>query len=180
MDEIFEKFKKEKDIFNKARIIKFLIEEKNLPIKVIAQKIGLSSSYICHLERILKLPEVIVDGYYSKLISISHLFLLSRINDENKLIQIYEQVLANNLTLAQTDDLIRESLYQIKNRGDYLKKEEKDDLVKKFSNKYKNVDIKISQTRTKGKIIIEIKDNLEKTSKLIKRLVNAVIEVKDS
>ncbi|GAB4219291.1 MAG: hypothetical protein Fur009_4730 [Candidatus Microgenomates bacterium] len=179
MDELIEKYKKETDIFNKARIIKYLIKDKGLKVKDISEKIEVSSSYICHLERILKLPEVVIDGYYSKLITISHLFLLSRIDDENKLINIYEKILVNNLTLAQIEDLIREELYQIKNKGDFLTKDEKENLRKKFKDNIKNATLGIVQTRTRGKILIEIKDNLEKTSKLIKKLISAMIEVKD-
>ncbi len=179
MEEIFEKFKKEEDIFNKARIVKFLIKEKGLQIKQIAQNLNVSSSYICHLERLLNLPEIIIDGYYSKMINISQLFLLSRINDQDNLIKIYEKILSDNLTFQQTEELIREELYKIKNKGQYLDINEKNNLINKFNNKYKNSNLKIIQSKVKGKINIEIKDNLEKSSKLIKKLINAMIEAKD-
>lgn len=175
MDEYIDKLNSEKDIFEKGKIIKFLIREKNFKVKDIAQKLGVSSSYICHLERILNLPEIIIDGYYSKLITISHLFLLSRIKDNEKLIKIYERILADNLTIQQTEDLIREELYQISNKGNYLKKEEKESLIKRFNEKFSDAFIKIIQTKRYGKIYIEIKGNLEKTSKLIKKIISEVL-----
>lgn len=179
MEQILEKIKKEKDVFIKARLIKYLLVEKQLKVKDLAEKIGMTSSYICHLNRLNHLPEAVVDGYYSNLINISTLFTLSRIKDQDKLINIYEKVLANNLTLQQLDELIREELYQIKDKGEFLKKEEKENLVNKFKNKYNEAQIKIIQTRTKGKILIEIKGNLEKTSKYLRKIINELLKVKD-
>ncbi|MCS6956603.1 MAG: hypothetical protein NZM02_02025 [Patescibacteria group bacterium] len=179
MEDIFKKIKSSDDIFEKARLIRDLIRNKDIQIKKIAENLGVSSSYVCHLERILNLPEMIVDGYYSKLITISHLFLISRVKDKEKLIKIYEKILAEGLTISQTDDLIREELYQVSDRGDYLKLEEKNKLVEKFNKKFKDVLIKIIQTKKGAKIIFEIKGNLEKTSRLIKKIFNEVSQVED-
>lgn len=175
MDEYIKKFNLQKDIFEKAKIINFLIREKNFKIKEIAKAFNLSSSYICHLKRILNLPEIIIDGYQSKLISISHLFLLSRIKDDKKLIKIYEKILAENLTTQQVEDLIREELYQIKNKGKYLSEKDKDILIYEFNKKFPEANLKIIQTRTYGKIFIKIKGNLEKTSKLIKKIISEIL-----
>lgn len=175
MDEYLEKFNSSEDIFDKARIINFLIKEKNFRVKDIAFKLGVSSSYICHLQRILKLPEIIIDGYYSDVITISHLFLLSRINDNQKIIKIYEKILADNLTIQQSENLIREQLHGLLDKGNRLKKEELVDLVSKFNKKFPEVMIKIVQTRRYGKILINIKGNLEKTSKLIRKIIDEVL-----
>lgn len=175
MDEYLEKFSSSEDIFDKARIVDFLIKEKNFRVKDIALKLGVSSSYICHLQRILKLPDTIIDGYYSNVITISHLFILSRINDNQKIIKIYEKILADNLTIQQTENLIREELYGLSDKGDRLKKEELVDLVSKFNKKFPEVMINIVQTRRYGKIFINIKGNLEKTSKLIKKIISEVL-----
>ena len=79
MDETIEKIKKETDVFSKAKLIRYLIREKNVKVIDLAKKLSLTPSYICHLNRLNSLSEIIVDGYYSHLISTSHLFLLSRI-----------------------------------------------------------------------------------------------------
>jgi len=49
-------------------------------------------------------------------------------------------------------------------------------LIKKFKEKFSRVDIKIIQTRVKGKIIIEIKGNLGKTTKTIKELIKKLTD----
>jgi len=99
VNSIIEQIKKEEDIFTKAKLIKFLRKKKDIPLKDIARKLQLTSSYVCHILRLNNLPEIIVDGYYSKQITISHLFILSRVKDKNKLISIYEKVLTDSLTV---------------------------------------------------------------------------------
>jgi ParB family chromosome partitioning protein len=168
MDEI----KKEKDVFKKSKLILQLLKEKNLKIVDLAKQLGYQSSYLCHLKRLQRIPEMIIDGYYSKMIFSSHLFVLSRIKDRKKMIELYEKILTDSLTVNQTEALVRESLYQIKSKGKYLTDEQKQPLVEKIKNKYPEIDIKIIQTRIKGRVVFEVKGNLEETSKTIKKLLN--------
>ena len=67
---------------------------------------------------------MIVDGYYSKLISISHLFMISRLKTKEDMMKIYEKVLSQNLTVLQTEAEVRDILYQIKTTGLVLDKNE--------------------------------------------------------
>lgn len=170
MEEILEKIKKEVDVFKKAKLIKYLLKEKKLKVYQLAEKLSITPAYLCHLNRLNNLPDIVVDGYYSKLITISHLFLISRVKDEDKIIKIYEKVLADNLTIRQTEELIREVIYEIKDKGNYLKTKEKQKIIEGIKNKYQKVEVKISQTRTRGSLFIEIKGNLETTSKILKEL----------
>jgi hypothetical protein len=162
---------KENDIFAKAKLINSLVHEKNIRIVDVAKSLGKTSSYICHLLRLTHLPEIIVDGYYSKLISISHLFIISRIKDEQKLLEVYEQLLKHNYSVQQTEDTVREFLYEIKNKGERLQKTEVEKLVEEIKEHLNDAQIKVVQTRVKGKVIIEIKSNLETTSRVLKDIL---------
>jgi len=175
VDEIFGKIKNEKDIFAKAKLISTLRREKNVKVIDIAEKLGINSSYVCHINRLNKLPDIIVDAYYSKLISISHLFLLSRLNDKQKMVDIYEKILTQNLSVKDTEDAIREYLYEIKNRGHYIKEKERQFLMGEIAKKNPDVNAALVQTRTRSRLALEIKGNLEKTSKSIKELVKKII-----
>jgi hypothetical protein len=179
MDEIIERIKKENDVFSKAKLIRHLLREKEIRVVDLAGKLGMTPAYICHLNRLNTLPEAVIDGYYSKLINISTLFLLSRIKDKQKLIAIYEKVLTYNPTLKEIEDLIHEEIYQISNRGDFIKKEDREKMIDRLKKKVKNAEIKISQTRTRGRIIFEIKGNLEETSKTIKKIIGAMTKESD-
>ncbi len=173
---LLKQIKEDKDIFQKSRLLEYLIREKNLRVIDLANKIGYKSSYICHLLRLKKIPEVVVDGYYSKSVSSSHIFILSRLNDKKQMIELYENILGENFTVKQTENEVRNYLYQVKSIGKYIKKEDIEKLTKKIKEKYPDLNVEIVQTRIKGKIIFEVKGDLEKTSKTIKILLNRLIE----
>jgi transcriptional regulator with XRE-family HTH domain len=168
---IITQIKETSDYFQKARLLLFLRREKNLKGSEIAEQIGLKPSYLSHLLRLNRLPELVKDGYYSKLVSISHLFIISRLKDEQKILAAYEKILAENLTTQQTETLIREMLYQLKNHGQYLTKEEREEFNKTLlaANMIKT---KIIQSRLKAKLIIEIKGNLERTTRELRKIMS--------
>ena len=158
-----------------AKVI-YLIKEKNFRIIDLANKIGYKSSYICHLLRLKKIPDVVIDGYYSKSISSSHIHILSRLNDKKQMINLYEKILGENYTVKQTEVAVREYLYQIKSVGKYINKESTEKLTQKIREKYPELNIQIIQTRIKGKVILEVKGDLEKSSKEIRKILNRLAE----
>ncbi|MGB9707631.1 MAG: hypothetical protein ACPL1D_02665 [Microgenomates group bacterium] len=172
VEKIILQIKEEKDIFNKARLIQYLIKDKDIRIKDLSTKLGLKPSYLCHLIRLNKLPPLIIDGYYSNLISLSHLLILSRLDDKKKMAEVYEKILSDNLTVSQTEEIIRDILYQVKDNGTYLPKQKLELLLEKIKKKFPNIRIKVIQTRIKGKLIIEIKDNLKNSSSFLEKLLN--------
>ena len=165
---LLKQIKEDKDIFQKSRLLEYLIREKNLRVIDLSNKIGYKPSYICHLLRLKKIPEVVVDGYYSKSISSSHVFILSRLNDKKQMIELYEKILGEDFTVKQTENEVRNYLYQVKSVGKYIKKEDVEKLTKKIKEKYPEINVEIIQTRIRGKIIFEVKGDLEKSSKSIK------------
>jgi len=169
-EKYIEQFKKETDIFLKAKLLIFLKKEKNWRVIDLARKLNMKSSYICHLIRLNKLPEIVVDGYYNKIISKSHLFVLSRLNSEEDIIKVYELILEKNLNILQTEDVVRQILYKTKNEGQYLSSDERSQLIKKIELLGENVKVKIIQTRIKSKLIIEIKGSLKKTTSILKKI----------
>jgi predicted RNA-binding protein with RPS1 domain len=86
------------------------------------------------------------------------------------MIKVYEKILEKNLTISETENLVRELLYQVKNQGTYLSSEEKSRFVKSIESLGDNVKAKLIQTRVKGKLIIEIKGNLKETTEVLKRI----------
>lgn len=168
VDEIVEKIKKEDDIFSRARLVGHLLKEKKVKVVDLSKKLGINSSYVCHINRLNKLPDIIIDAYYSKLISVSHLFLISRLKDFKSMVEVYEKILSGGLSIQATENLIREYLYGIKPKGGYLNDKERLKLEQGISGKAEGVDAKILQTRVHSKLTIEIKGSLDKTSKILK------------
>ena len=168
---LLNQIRSDKDIFQKSRLLEYVIKEKNLRITDLADKIGYKPSYICHLLRLKKVPDVIVDGYYSKSISSSHIYILSRLNDRKQMIDLYEKILGENYTVKQTESAVREYLYQVKSIGKYIDKESIEKIIKIIREKHPELNVQIIQTRIKGKIILEIKGDLEKSSKILKQIL---------
>ena len=168
---IIKQIKENKDIFQKSRLLEYLKKEKNLRVIDLAKKIGYKSSYICHLLRLKKVPDVVIDGYLSKSISSSQIFILSRLNEKKQMIDLYEKILGENLTVKQTENEVRNYLYQVKSIGRYIKQEDQEKFAKKIKEKHPELDVQITQTRIRGKIILEMKGDLEMTSKVIKRVL---------
>ncbi|MBI4225657.1 hypothetical protein HY612_00930 [Candidatus Roizmanbacteria bacterium] len=168
IDQLMESIKGESDIMQKVRLLTHLIKTKDVKVKDVAKELGVKSSYICHLLRLNRLPEAIADGYYSNSISLSHLFIISRIKDEAVMIEVYEKVLADSLNVKATEELVRDILYGVSTQGEYISPEEKNNFIQKITALKKNLSLRIIQTRIKSKIILEIKGDLEKTSKEIR------------
>ena len=171
INQLISEIKNETDILQKVKLLTQLSKTGEVKIKDIAAQLGVQSSYVCHLLRLKRLPEVVIDGYYSNTISLSHLFIISRIKDITKMVEVYENVLANSLTVKGTEEVVRDVLYGIKTKGDYLNREEKENFIQKITGLKKNLSLKIIQTRIKSKIILEIKGNLDNTSKEVRNLL---------
>lgn len=171
IEKIISQINQEEDIFAKTKLINYLIQEKQLRIVEVARRLKIKPPYLCHLLRLERLPPTIIDGYYSKLISISHLFVISRIKDKNKMLEAYEKILAKNLTVTQTEELVREIIYKTKTKGKYLSSEEKLRWIEKLKLKWQNLKLKIIQTQIRSKIIFEIRGNLEKTTLTVKEIL---------
>lgn len=169
---LYDEFNNEKDHFKKSNILHKLTKEYNLKLEEIGKHINLSASYISHIMRLKKLPDLIIDGYYTKQISITHLYIISRLSNIKDMIQTYEIVLTKNLSTLETDDIVRQKLYGFKTEGHYLSEIEKNSLVEKLNNLLQG-NIKIIQTRIKGKIIIELKGSLKETSAKIRKLLDS-------
>lgn len=173
-EKVISQIKVEKDYLLKSRLILSLIKEHDIKTKDLSAKLGIKPSYLCHIKRLNRLPEIVVDGYYSKNITLSHIFIISRLQNKKDMTSVYEKVLTKNLTVLETEDLIRELLHNVKSAGQELAKEEKEALINKIIGKYKNSNVKITQTRIKSKLLIEIKGSLEKTTPILRSLLEKI------
>jgi len=170
---IIEQIKKETDYFSKGKLISYLIKQKNVRVKDVATALGMKPSYVCHFMRLSKLSEVVMDGYYSKLITISHLFVLSLLHSQEDMVEIYEEVLSKSLTVKQTEELVRRKLHGVSSEGEYVQDLEIKAAEDKVSAVY-SAKTKVIQTRIKTKIIVEWtgsrKERQQKVASFLTRL----------
>jgi len=166
---LVDQLKLEHDPFVKARLMESLIKKHNLRVNMLAKALAIKPSYLCHYLRLNRIPDIVIDGFYNKSISLSHLFVISRLKGKEKIIQIYETILSKNLTVLQTEELTREMLYGIRTEGNMLTSEEKTKFLDSFD---REVGVKINQSRIKSKLTIEIKGSLAKTTRILRTLLN--------
>jgi len=171
INSIITQIKSETDIFNKAKLIDHLIHKRGYRLKDIAEKLKMKPAYVCHILRLNKIPDIIIDGYYSQLVSSSHLYVISRLKTNDQMLAVYEKALQKNLTVVQIEEMVREILYGIVTEGKHLKKDEKNNFINNIQKLKQDLRVKIIQTRIKGRLEIEIKGSLENTSQALRRLM---------
>lgn len=171
---IIERIKQSDDIFEKAKMMQYLRDEELVRPVEIAQMLQIQPSYISHYLRLLKLPEIIVDGYYSRLVSSSHLYIIARLHSYDAMLDVYERVLAENMTSAQTEEVVRETLYDTKTTGERFSETEIEELKEDLQKLLGSIVVKVVQTRVKSKVVIEAKGSLDKTTKKLRRLLKKI------
>lgn len=167
-----EQIKNEKDPFKKARMIGEKVSKEEVKIKDIAQELGKTSSYVCHLLRLLRLPEIIIDGYYSHTVSLSHLFIISRLKQQKEAIKAYEQTLINTFTIQQLEIYVREKLYHVKTIGEKVDAGTLQNIEKKFSSIDSDIRVSVAQTRISASVNIRVSGNTQKTSEILRHIAN--------
>lgn len=168
-----EQIKRETDYFGKAKLINFLIHQKHLKVKDLSAALGLKPSYLCHIMRLNKLSEILMDGYYSKLITMSHLFVMSLLHSQEDIMNIYEIVLRDGLTVLRTEELVREKLHGVISGGDYVEQIKIQSVKSKLKENF-NAEMKVTQTRLKTKLLIEWEGSREARKKGVESFFRAI------
>jgi len=153
-----------------------LIEECNLTQVVLSERVGKKRSTVTNYLRLLKLPAEIQMGIRNREISMGHARSLVGIEDLKAQINIYKQIIKNDLSVRNTEEMVRK-LFSEENIDSKKK------AVKKTSSEYKQLqqhlskyfDSNVSFKRVengKGQIIIPFKsdNDLERIIGIIDKL----------
>ena len=147
-----------------------LIEECNLTQEALSKKVSKQRSTITNFLRLLKLPADIQVGIRDGKITMGHAKTLININDAEKQMEIYKQMIEENLSVREAEELVRdekknsnlESLRKstenkaIENTAlSFEQQKAIDDLSNMLNSK---VDLKLN-TKGKGKIVIEFESS---------------------
>lgn len=170
LDPYIDRIQNQKDIFRKATTMHFLMKEENMIGRDIARMLNVSPAYVSNHIRLLKLPELVRDGYYSKVVTPTHLFILSRLHNEEDMRQVYEEILAKDLSTAELEDRVREKLHSIKTEGKYASSAVHKDILRFIQDIDPEATVRIVQTRIKTRIIIERKGKVLETSRFLRAL----------
>lgn len=155
-----------------------LIRECEITQEELAQRVGKKRSTITNYMRLLKLPPEVQKALKNQIISMGHARALAGIEDSLLLMDIFEEVLRNNLSVRKTESLV--AAYQQPNTGNQKKDvpSPKDSLspeLRKIVEDVSNIfgtRIKLDRSNDgKGKLTIPFKNDHE---------LNFIIEILES
>lgn len=86
-----------------------IINKSNITQEELGQKIGKDRSYITNMIGLLRLPDNIQDLVDNKKLSMSHARLLSKLSDEDQIINLATRVIDENLSVRELEDLCQNS-----------------------------------------------------------------------
>lgn len=90
-----------------ALCYKRLIEECNLTQEKMSERFGKQRSTISNYLRLLKLPPEIQAGITKKAVTMGHARALINIDNLDKQLQVYNRVILNDLSVRQTEEIVR-------------------------------------------------------------------------
>jgi ParB-like chromosome segregation protein Spo0J len=155
------------DPLDQAKIVAQLRQSNTITSADLARELGVKPSHISHLIRVLKLPDTVIDGYMSKVISFTHLVIISRLRTSDAQIQLYEEILAKSLSISQVEKRVREILFNITSDGSYVSNQTLKQIEQRVSHALHNAEVHVVQSRIRARITIDISGNLEKTTSFL-------------
>ena len=138
-----------------------LIEEIEITQEVLSDRVGKSRSTIANYLRLLKLDPIIQTGMRDRFISMGHGRAIINIENSREQLRIYEKVISENLSVRETEALVRNVKIEPKNKTltkktvlpNYLK------TAKKELSKYLDSPVIIKSSATnKGNVSIPFKN----------------------
>ena len=141
----------------------------NFTQEEIAKKVSKSRSEISNKLRLLKLPKQVKDGLRKNEITYGHARALLTLKKSIPMISIYNKILNSNLSVRQTESIIKSYINQSKTK---VAKNSNKELInyRDELNSLLNTDIKINQSNN-GLVKITFK-SITSFKKLIKKLRN--------
>lgn len=149
--------------------IQLLIDKYNLTQEEVSERLSKSRSAIANSLRLLKLPQKVKEYIGKNLISPGHAKCILALEDEEKIIEIADLIIKENLSVRETEALVK----KLKSKSSSQKKQSKKrdifyDEVELALSESLGRKIQIAAVKDKGSIKIEFfdKEDLQKLIKL--------------
>jgi len=155
-----------------------LIEECHLTQETLSERVGKKRSTVANYLRLLKLPAEIQLGIREGKITMGHARTLINVDDPARQIELYYQIVDEELSVRQTEDLVRRMMNRELRRTTEKEKKKKE-IAEAFSHLREglaqlfgtDVQVRVNE-KGKGKIVIpfasteELEEIIEKFDKL--------------
>ncbi len=154
-----------------------LIEECSLTQENLSDRVGKKRSTVANYLRLLKLPAEIQLGIRERKITMGHARTLIGVDDPERQIELYYQIIRDELSVRQTEDLVRKSFTrELKSTDSTIKKKQLNHAYQKLRDQLSgffssDVQVRVNE-KGRGKIVIafESTKELEKIIAVLDRL----------
>ncbi|MBE6755121.1 MAG: ParB/RepB/Spo0J family partition protein [Ruminococcaceae bacterium] len=138
--------------------IKYLMIKYGLTQEEVSERVGKSRSAVANSLRLLKLPESITEYVRDGIISAGHAKSLLPLEDEEKMISLCNRIIAENLSVRETEKIVKDMLIEKKAKKKKSRDKFFDEVELSLKDSLKRK-IKINSTsKNKGTITIEFFD----------------------
>lgn len=163
-----------------------LIDEFGLGTTEVAKRVGKSVPTVSNTIRLLSLPDAIKDALVAGVITEGHVRPLLSLGDHKLMLDVFKTILRDNYTVRQTEEFARKVKGEVQEKEPSHNKEilyipEQDQMAKAIEERLmddivKKVKVRIAQSRSKAKVLIEVNGSPEETTKKIEAIHRALTE----
>ncbi|MDD3187438.1 MAG: ParB/RepB/Spo0J family partition protein [Bacilli bacterium] len=111
-----------------AEAYKKMLDKLEITQEELAKKVGKSRSHITNIIGLLRLPREIQDLIEEEKISMGHARVLSKLEDDSKVIEIAKKIVSNNLPVREVEKLVDSSEFERKIKIERKKRETSSDF----------------------------------------------------
>lgn len=161
-----------------------LIDEFGLGTTEVAKRVGKSVPTVSNTIRLLSLPDAIKDALVAGVITEGHVRPLLSLGEHKLMLDVFKTILRDNYTVRQTEEFARKVKGEVQEKEPTHNKEilyipEQDQMAKAIQEwlideVVKKVKVKIAQSRSKAKVLIEVTGTPEETTKKIEAIHQAL------
>lgn len=161
-----------------------LIDEFGLGTTEVAKRVGKSVPTVSNTIRLLSLPDAIKDALVAEVITEGHVRPLLSLGEHRLMLDVFKTILRDNYTVRQTEEFARKVKGEVQEKEPTHNKEilyipEQDQMAKAIQEwlideSVKKVKVKIAQSRSKAKVLIEVTGTPEETTRKIEAIHKAL------
>lgn len=159
---------------DRALAYKRLIDEFGLGTNEVAKRVGKSAPTVSNTIRLLSLPDAIKDALVAGVITEGHVRPLISLGDPKLMLELFKRILRDNATVRQTEEMARQVKGEIQKteprQKDKLYVPELDEMANKLQTKHGLHSVRIDQSRSRARLVIELKGDIDVTTPKLKQI----------
>lgn len=165
----------------RAQGFKRMMDEFGLGTAEIAQRVGKSQSFISNSLRLLTLPDALKDALLAGIVTEGHIRALAAIEDPNQMVEALRQILREEGSVRRAEELARQFKAKAniapRHSEERIHSEELAEMEKNLSS-HLGAKVKVTQSMREARVVLVLKGNLEQTGEVLRKIKEALSDLK--